>query len=138
MLDGGKYLLFEVLPVVEPELSMVSTPSPPIFPSLLNDDLSAFGSSITFSWPDCLSGTRFRGWLSMMKILSYLTLFCLKSISTLPKLLSNPFEQHKLTEVSLGYLRHAFPRETDVMSLESTPATEKRNMRVCVKSLQIK
>jgi hypothetical protein len=48
-------------------------------PSVDYDDLSAFGSSIVFSWPDYHSGTRFRGWLSLMKNLSYLILHCLKT-----------------------------------------------------------
>lgn len=43
----------------------------------LNDDLSAFGSSIVFSWTDYHSGTGLRGWLSLMRNLSYLILYCL-------------------------------------------------------------
>jgi hypothetical protein len=51
----------------------------PSFISVYHDDLSAFGSSIVFSWPEYHSGTGCGGWLSVMKNLSYLILHCLKT-----------------------------------------------------------
>jgi hypothetical protein len=66
MQDGGEST-FESLPLSQCNHGKIP-PCPPNLPSsLYHDDLSAFGSSIVFSRPECHSGTRFGGWLSLMK-----------------------------------------------------------------------
>jgi len=76
---------------------MVSSDVVSFFPHPLQDDLSAFGSSIVFSWPGHHSGTGLGGWLSLMKNLSYLILHCLKLQRYLYKLFSNLLRRKQLT-----------------------------------------
>lgn len=76
--------------------SLVLTPLPPY------DDLSAFGSSIVFSWLDYHSGTSLSRWLSLMKNLSYLILHCLNTTRFLQASTPQPIQFSQANELYQG------------------------------------